>query len=203
MTITGAISIYCPHCHKHTSIEAAPATYRDSFGSKQAIDALWEKRSDERWWIGVCNFCRNPVLVLNNGDTVFPHPMPEPTDETVPLNIRVDLDEAKQCFAVSAWRATAVMARRALQSATIDKGASKGKQLMAQIGELASQGKITTGLKEMADVIRWVGNDAAHPESDAVDKNDAEDVLDLAKQVLYVLYVAPAKAKKLRNKKGK
>jgi hypothetical protein len=69
--------------------------------------------------------------------------------------------------------------------------------------ELASNGVITKDLKEWADVVRWVGNDAAHPSKDEVNKEDAEDILKLAEQFLHVIYVAPAIAKERRAKRGK
>jgi predicted ATP-dependent protease len=89
-----------------------------------------------------------------------------------------------------------------MQSAAIEKGAVNGP-LGDQIAELAAKGKITVDLKEWADVVRWVGNDAAHPGGQPVTREDAEEVLKLAEQFLHVLYVAPAMAKKLRTKKGK
>lgn len=192
------ISIYCPHCDRHTSIE--PALIEVKRGSD--VEAIWKQGPGKMWWIGVCNYCHEPVLVLNEGVKVYPHPLPMPTNQHVPEAIRADLDEAKQCFAVSAWRAAAVMARRAMQSAAIEKGATNDR-LANQIAELAERGKITVDLKEWADVVRWIGNDAAHPGGEPVTKEDAEEVLELAEQFLHVLYVAPAIAKKLRQKKGK
>lgn len=112
------------------------------------------------------------------------------------------MDEAKRCFTVSAWRAAAVMARRAMQSAAVEKGAKKDR-LADQIAELASQGKITVELKEWADAVRLVGNDAAHPGSDPISQKDADEVLKLTEQFLHVLYVTPAIAKQLRTRKKK
>jgi uncharacterized protein DUF4145 len=195
------ISIYCPHCHLHTSIEPAPVEIERGYDTFH-VGAIWKQAYDSAWWIGVCNYCNRPVLVQNEAITVYPHPLPEPTDANVPEIIRTDLDEAKQCFAVSAWRAAAVMARRAMQSAAIERGAVKDR-LADQIAELAIQGKITVDLKEWADVVRWVGNDAAHPGGQPVAREDAEDILKLAEQFLHVLYVAPAIAKELRTRKGK
>jgi len=94
------------------------------------------------------------------------------------------------------------MARRALQAACLDKGAL-GKRLIDQINDLASKGIITKDLKEWADVVRWVGNDAAHPTAEEVTQNDADDVLKLAEQFLHVLYVAPAIAKEQKAKRIK
>jgi hypothetical protein len=195
------VSIYCPHCHRHTSITPAPVEVEHGFDSFR-VAAVWKQSYNSTWWIGVCNYCKNPVLAHNDGDTVYPHPLPEPTDAHVPEDIRADLDEAKYCFAVSALRAAAIMARRAMQSAAIEKGASKGR-LADQVAELASQGRITVDLKEWADVVRWVGNDAAHPGGDPVATEDADQVLKLAEQFLHVLYVAPAMAKELRTRKSK
>ena len=62
---------------------------------------------------------------------------------------------------------------------------------------------ITKDIKEWADVLRWVGNDAAHPESQEVTKEDAEDILKLAEQFMHVLYVATAIAKEQRSKRKK
>jgi hypothetical protein len=113
-----------------------------------------------------------------------------------------DLDEAKISYSVKAFRASAVMSRRSIQSACIDKGAFKEK-LVAQLHELAANRVITNDLKEWADVMRWVGNDAAHPDKQPVNEEDAQDILNLAEQFRYVIYVAPAIAKEQRTKRGK
>ena len=138
----------------------------------------------------------------NNGHHIFPAPLPKPTEPSIPQSIREDIDEAKICFSVAAYRATAVMARRAMQVASIDKGA-KSDKLVSQITELKISGQITTDLKEWADAVRWIGNDAAHPNGVTVSKEDAEDVLHLAEQFLHVLYVAPALAAGIKKRLGK
>ena len=195
------VSIYCPRCKRHTSLTPAPTTIR--YGSDQFRGTcVWYRSVDQKWWIGICNYCKDPVLVLNDGEAVYPHPLPSPSNEKIPKHVRKDLDEAKLCFNVAAYRACAVMARRAMQSSCIDKGASKNR-LVDQLQELADNGAITKNLKEWADVVRWVGNDAAHPASDEVTKEDAEDILKLAEQFLHVVYVAPAIAKERRKKRNK
>jgi len=89
-----------------------------------------------------------------------------------------------------------------MQSTCIDKGAKKDK-LVDQIAELLATGVITNDLKGWADVVRWVGNDAAHPDKMVVSKEDADDILQLAEQFLHVIYVAPAIAIERRKKRGK
>ncbi len=198
------ISIYCPYCHRYTSIAPAPG-FSDSVYKTQTILALWNKSENEQWWIGICNSCHKAVLVFDsyNSRKIYPHSLPSPTDERIPEHIRKDIDEAKLCFSVNAYRACAVMARRAIQNACIDKGANKKKSLKGQIEELTSKGMITNDLKKWTDVIRWVGNDAAHPEKNEVAMEDAEDILKLAEQFMHVIYVTPAIAKERRKKRGK
>jgi hypothetical protein len=200
------ISIYCPHCRRHTSLREAPVEYECtgaySGRHKYITGAILKKDYNKTWWIGVCNSCREPVLVLNEGEVIYPHQLPSPSDSRIPEHIRNDLDEAKICFSVKAYRSSAVMSRRGSQSACIDKGATKEK-LVEQLHELAANRVITNDLKEWADVVRWVGNDAAHPDKQPVTEKDAEDMLKLSEQFLHVIYVAPAIAKEQRIKRGK
>jgi hypothetical protein len=197
------VSIFCPYCQLHTSLRMAPAEYTNALlNRKDYTAALWAKSFQEKWWIGVCNYCDQPVLVLNQGESVFPLPLPSKTDDRIPKDIREDLIEAKLCFSVRAYRACAVMARRCMQSTCLDKGATK-KDLRDQLNELSTNGIITRELKEWADVVRWVGNDAAHSKKDVVTLEDAEDILKLSEQFLHVIYVAPAIAKERKTKRGK
>jgi hypothetical protein len=203
--VTDWVSIYCPNCRRQTSLTKAPIEFEyESWGEKykHIVEATWEQEANKIWWIGVCNYCREPVLVLNKGDVIYHHPLPSASDSRIPEHIRKDLDEAKICLSVKACRASAVMSRRAMQSACIDKGATKGN-LVDQLHQLASNGTITNDLKEWADVVRWVGNDAAHPDKGAVTERDAEDMANLAEQFLHVVYVAPAIAREHRSKRGK
>lgn len=197
-----ALSIFCPHCQRHTALSMAGAEYEGNYGSIYTTAALWKNRAGEKWWIGICNNCSKPVLVKDNGDEIYPKPFPSPTDSRIPDPMRRDLLEAKLCYSIDAFRACSVMARRALQNSCIEKGA-KLKDLVSQINELKANGTITKDLKEWADVVRWVGNDAAHPNKDDVRKEDAEDILSLAEQFMQVLYVAPsiAQARKTIRKK--
>ena len=195
------VSIYCPHCRRYTSLQIARTNYQHH-NSSVHVAAVWEEGQVSKWWIGICNSCLEPVLVRNQGELVYPSSLPSPSNQNIPDHIRTDLDEAKLCYGVSAFRACAVMARRAIQVAAKDKNAPKGT-LVDQINWLESSGTITKDLKEWATVVRWVGNDAAHPNKDPVAKDDAEAVLSLAEQFLNVIYVTPALALATRQKRGK
>ena len=185
-------SVYCPRCSRHTSLRVAPAKYNSTYETGYT-GAVWNSGRGE-WWIGICNNCEQPLLVLNNGQVVYPETVPSPTDHRIPEHIGLDLDEAKICFSAGAYRACAVMARRSIQSAAIQKGAGAGN-LVSQINELETSGVITADLKDWATVVRWIGNDAAHPNEDSVEENDAKDILELAEQFLNVVFVTPALAR--------
>ena len=126
--------------------------------------------------IGICNNCKELCLVYDNRVRVYPHPLPSPTDERIPEELRKDLDEAKICYSVGAYRACAVLARIVVQVCCINKEADKSKKLYQQIEELYESRVITEDIKSWATVIRWIGNDAAHPRSNIVDKEEADDV---------------------------
>ena len=189
-----AASLFCPHCHKHTHLRVALNDYQQG--------ATWNNGTGYRWWIGICNACENPILVFNKGEIAYPNPLPTPTDENIPKELARDLDEAKICFSVSCYRASVAMARRCIQNVCLHKGAT-AKDLVGQIAELAQKGIITKDIEEWATVVRWVGNDAAHPGKDEVKEEDAKDCLDLAEQFLHVIYVTPAVAKARRAARGK
>lgn len=188
------ISIYCPHCHQRTALSMGRTPSGDN--------AMTYDRYTHVWWIGFCNGCGQACLVRGEGDTIYPYPLPAPSDKHIPEDLRGDLDEAKLCFSVQCYRACAVIARRCVQQACLTKGAKKSN-LVEQIVELREPGHITKDIEEWATVVRWIGNDAAHPGGQAVAKEDAEDCLKLAEQFLHVLFVTPALAKSRREQRGK
>lgn len=184
-------SIYCPSCNKHTSLTALTSLERHGL----------------RYEIGECNSCNQMFLVQRqtNGYLLetFPNQLPKPIDEKTPEFLIKDLKEAYDCFSVSAYRATAVLARRALQKCCIEKGAPD-KKLIEQVQWLLDNQIITKDLKEWAEEVRLTGNDCAHPpkkieEEMIVPKDDAEDILLLLEKFVDVLYIAPQIAQERRD----
>jgi hypothetical protein len=186
------ISVYCPFCQKHTAV--LPAGPKHTVVDRGAVV--------ETWWIAVCHACGKHMLVgeMQRGRYIYPSPLPSPTDERIDPGARRALVEAKICFTAGAINASATMARRAIQAAVVQKGATKSR-LMDQIDELAATGAITKDLASWAHEVRYAGNDGAHP-SDEVSNDDAEDILELAEQFLQVLYVAPAIAAERRQQRA-
>ena len=110
-------SIYCFSCRQKT--------------------ALTDRAKYSCYNISECNSCEFFFLVRRtySGDIIdiCPKSLPKPIKERTPDFLKRDLEEAYLCFSVDAYRATAVMARRALQLCCIDKGTPANKNLMDQI----------------------------------------------------------------------
>lgn len=177
-------SIYCPNCHQKTAVT-----------TRKSLDV---HRLNKKYDIAECNSCDYFMLVVRNlGNNsvidIFPHPLPSAVDSRVPATVKEDFEEALLCLSVNAVRGAAVLARRAVQNICKDKGASKEK-LKDQVDELFTKNVITKDLQDWAHEVRYVGNDAAHPNDTEVKKEDAEEIIELLESLCEVLYVAPAKA---------
>ncbi len=204
------IKEFCPYCHKYVAFSWVEFSESGGDICKYLTKENWYSNINGVWAIGECPSCQKCVLIHLYEDgygklhpiEIFPHPLPSPTDERIPEKIRKDIDEAKICLSVNAFRACAGMCRRALQQACILKGARK-RDLVDQIDELAEEGVITRDIRELAHSVRWVGNNALHPENPEVTEDDAKEILNLTEQFMEVIFVAPQKVKEIKEKHGK
>lgn len=124
----------------------------------------------------------------------YPNTLPQTVDDQIPEPVKSDFEEALVCESAGSYRGAATLARRTLQVICLDKGASKTKKLHEQIDELFTKNVITQDIKDWAHEVRYVGNDAAHPNATDVTKDDARDILELLESMCDVLYIAPARA---------
>lgn len=221
--VPNEVSLYCPHCGRFTAVTPAPMSlvnprvasrYDDPYVNLSSqVGVPFYAYAGGGWWLGKCNACEKPVLVLNGGEIVLPPPQAGPVSQDIPEPMRSDLHEAKKCMTVAAWNAAAVMARRALQCSAVEQGAPKGKRLGDQIKWLGDNHKITAQQREWADAARWVGNHGAHdtepdvgsgnPVITDVSQEDAEATIDLVEHLFETLYVATRSAREQLAKRGK
>lgn len=101
------------------------------------------------------------------GRDCMPLPLPTLTNPSIPDGIRADLEEAKRCFGYQLGALPSLW-RDGPPNRLLLRGQPRRGQLVEQLQELASEGKITSELKKWAEAIRWVGNEAADPGSEAV-----------------------------------
>jgi len=163
-------------------------------------------------WIAItgtqCQACKNFLLVVGRRQHANPtpyvleavYPLGKPNDSVapeVPTQIAEDFREALRCEWVKAYKAAVTMCRRALQSSCVQLKAKDAK-LADQIDELATNGTITTSLKEMAHQVRLTGNDGAHPGKDGlndVSEQDARDIITFTREFFHHVFVVPALVK--------
>lgn len=94
------------------------------------------------------------------------------------------------------------MSRRCIQSVSEDLGASGTTKVQNQLQELKDMGVVDEETFEQLRTIMLTGHDGAHPHLPQLSQRRAVVLLQLMKDVLYQLYVRPAKireAAKLRQ----
>jgi len=124
---------------------------------------------------------------------VLPWPIGRPeASENWPPTVQRFWVQAKESLRIENWDAAAVMARSALQFAVRDKGA-KGSGLYAEIEDLATKGILHPLMKDWSHEVRELGNDSAHPDSEApaTSPQDARDIVQFLDFLLMYLYDLP------------
>lgn len=176
-------SILCPSCKQHTVLSRI----------------VYYDRHPFTFDIAECNSCVQHFLVIRDISTkkilkIYPNSLPGVVSEQIPETIKKDFEEALVCEAAGSYRGAAALARRTLQVICLEKGAPEKKKLHEQIDWLFDKNIITQDIKDWAHEVRYVGNDAAHPNATEVTKDDARDILELLESMCDVLYIAPARA---------
>lgn len=183
-------SIYCPGCKRHTAL----------------TEIIHYDRYPVKFEVAECNNCAQHFLSVRDLSSdkilaMYPQTLPGHVNEKIPKAIKVDFEEALVCEAAGSYRGAAALARRTLQVICLDKGAPENKKLHQQIDWLFDNNIITKDIKDWAHEVRYVGNDAAHPNATTVTKDDAHDILDLLESMCDVLYIAPARAAERKAKR--
>lgn len=200
------LSGQCPHCHNGTVFTMVTTPHIDI-----EHNLAGDSRTYKAWAVMTCPRCKEYIL----GAVHFPAgnrecwylehwPLDTPNtfvDPRVPRHIAADFKEALRCFAVRAYKATAVMCGRALEAACLEKGAHSTDDIGEQIDWLASAGKITEPLRRVAHTIKLASNRGAHPpdggETESLNESEAEALIELAREVLHHVYVVPARLEAL------
>jgi hypothetical protein len=203
------IAVRCPGCERAV---AAPV-----WGTR-GFETDGEPR---RYALLSCPDCNHPFLLRqegayeydhrdNTGSTRWARPsllfpaQPDRLDPAVPENIARSYLEARRCFYdASAYTAAAIMCRGTLEGICASFEA-KGRNLQAKLADLKTRGLIEARLHEWADdVLRALGNDAAHDVDTIISKQDALDALDFTKAIVEYLYVLEAAFKRFKERREK
>jgi len=131
--------------------------------------------------------------------------------ESIPISIREDYAESRRCLFVDAYKGAVTLCRRVIEAIACDKLGQKSKddkrktkKLFELIDLMHNEGLITKDIKDSAHEIRLFGNYGAHVQDDRLDNvkyDEAQGVREITWQLLYTIYVAPHKTKKLKEKR--
>jgi HEPN domain-containing protein len=124
--------------------------------------------------------------------------------DNLPATCRETLKEAIACHAAGAHRAAAMMVRRLLEEICADNNA-KGADLHKRLETLKTLVVLPQALFDAMGELKALGNDAAHVEARAYDnigREEAEDSIELAKEILKALYQLKGLVARLQARKG-
>ncbi len=216
----GRIPLTCPICGIHTD-----APVRGTFTTP---DSEFLQLPSMGMWLDnyfvQCTRCQGGILVIQSVGTdfeggqitsgAFVYPLRSSAFETdalasgaVPAAILTDLQQAELSFFAGAYYGAGLLLRRACQNICREQGIPGG-DLKTQIREMADRGIITRTLADMADTVRIVGNELAHPDPQTPFVILPEEVAvgrNFVEQLVRTVYIDPARAKKLKEglaKKG-
>ena len=196
----------CPHCGNVTSqkpiVEKITQTFKVFDKDGEEVDEF-----EEYYILTKCITCDK--ISLFNGweldDSFSNYAVLYPKDlkigNEVPEAIRLSYSEAKKVKKVSSI-AFLVLVRRALEFLCKEQKAG-GRNLKAQLDDLAKKGIIPKTLSDMSDVLRILGNIGAHASEIKIEKEEIELVDEFFAAILEYVYVAPSKIKKLKDKLSK
>jgi hypothetical protein len=185
--------VICPHC----SIGTSPAWQEASLGKDKGVALVGVR--------GNCTEC-DGLIVLGvfrepGGTRVVLYPSRLPARRTpthTPEPYATDFREAALVLRDSP-KASAAVSRRLVQHLIRDVLNVRGRDLNAEIDEVIKQRLLPEDLAHDLDVLRNVGNFAAHPQKSTntgevldVEPGEAEWLLDLLDELLQQLFTRPA-----------
>jgi hypothetical protein len=197
---------FCPHCGNVATQHLVYEQYFETYGYKQD-GTRTESDIPSKYFVAVCETCGEILIYLAEGyipdakefveaGLMWP-PRPGFLDKNVPKNVRECYEEASLVKHLSP-NAFAVLLRRALEMIADEQGATRGT-LYQRLKDLADQGKLPPLLIDMTDILRLLGNKAAHMAEDNVQPGHVDIIDDFFNTVVEYIYIAPGKLKALRN----
>ena len=206
-SVPPAISLRCPHCRELGTFEILRG--KGISFIKEGMNG--PNRFNGKYYanIRICpnTKCRGMVFVVQLGNDVVEVEPPQLLDFTVdnlPARCEQTLKEAIACHANGAYRAAAMMVRRLLEE-ICDENSATGDNLHNRLAALKNQVVLPQPLFDAMFELKALGNDAAHIEAKAYDnigKEEAEDSIELAKEILKALYQLRGLVARLQARKG-
>ena len=201
--------VTCPHCGTPTSYTPVEHAKQAQMGNpgqwSQALLASGSVHDEESgWFFGVakCQVCYKafPVrgkarawqdpdktIVADTLEALWPLSIPAVHDD-VPANIKEALTNGYLAAAVHAYLASLLVTKTALERTWKAEGASGIDHLVEKRSLPLRLGKQAHEIRHLANII-----DHEDPKEDTVTKEDAEEMLEFARQLTNELYVEPGR----------
>lgn len=211
MSSTEQMAVRCPTCERYVSAKV----HGEHLGG-DPDDAY-------RHLLLICPECADPFLMWQRGtveynsfsdsmnvvwvsNKVLYPSQPDRLSPSVPQNIAISYLEAQRCFSdASGYTASAIMCRRTLEGICEHFSASGGN-LKNKLQDLKNRNVIDPKVHEWADdILRGLGNDAAHDIDATITKEDTRDALEFTRAIIEYLFVFQSAFEtfKERRKKAK
>ena len=209
------VPIRCPHCRNRGAFAVLTEQNKATQYSKETKElvAPGAKNYKHETVHASIRHCPNPkclgiVLIVEIGnevEAVHPPELVDFNDENLPENIRKTLTEAVQCHGAGAYRAAAIMVRRLLEE-ICEANEAAGENLHERLKSLKTKVVLPEPLFDAMTALKALGNDATHVKARAYDeigKAEAEDSIELAKEIVKSLYQLQGLVKRLEDRKNR
>lgn len=215
----------CPYCHKHISLNTQASQTLPQPTGYPYDHPLGDPNAGYQVGWGLCPACDDLIVILYEGNlaraqtdgkyhldevgastVIYPIGASRPVEPEVPEKFRKDFVEASTIVKLSP-KASAALSRRILQAVLHDHFNIKERDLSKEIEKFISSVDMPSYLKETIDVVRQIGNFAAHPMKSQstgqivdVEPGEAEWLLDALEALFDFAFVQPKRLEAKRNK---
>lgn len=211
------LALTCPYCGTHTDAEIVA---RFTTEGNDFIKLPTYEMKVYNFFLR-CTRCEGAILVLwsyaeemiqsggtTAGRMIFPFyteafESKDFPEDVVPRAILEDVVQAELSYYVNAHLGAGLLLRRACQNICRHKECDEKGGLLSQIKELVTKNIITTDLGEMADAVRIIGNEIAHPSPNdpfVITPADIKVAQEFVRQLIQAVYINPHRAKVMKMK---
>ncbi|MDP4092823.1 MAG: DUF4145 domain-containing protein [Bacillota bacterium] len=169
---------------------------------------------DEYWLILVCSVCRNISFAKNysgedtlsqdeNGHAFYEdyfvtlYPLNTYQGSNVPKQVHNAFQTALKARYLDG-AICLISLRRTLEIICKDQGETKG-DLVGKIQRLSNKGILPPILKDVSNILRTMGNEAAHGDEINYSENEINEMINFTQIIIEYVYILPSRLSKIKN----
>lgn len=162
----------------------------------------------EEWSFYMCPTCQEPSLICyywqqkgkkitSNVGRSIAYPNNLFDDKSIPQSIRTALQAASETKSVDV-SISLIAWRRVVELICKDKNAT-GKNLYEKITNLSAQNIFPSTISDASNLIRLLGNEGAHSDSETIPRTIIYSIETLVKNIVEYVYILPQKVKEVSS----